>query len=114
MNWLEHEYLIPIIIGKSKRHRRIATEIYRRTRIRVHFFNEGFSFFQRLTWECHTVSPLRSEFLVESLISFIRSQNEYYFPVLIICDDSERSFIEENSEMIESVLLVVDGKDIFD
>lgn len=111
MNWLEHEYLVPVIIGNEPDSLKAAKVIYKATGIRSHLFAEKFSFFQRFTHNCHIVSPMREEFLVDRLASFAASLEEYYCPVLIL--KTEKSVLVKNySDIIESAYVVADLEEI--
>ena len=112
MNWLDHEYLIPVIIGNDREALRVAKAIYKRTRFKSHLFGERFSFFQKLRHECHVVSPMRDEFIIESLFSFSKQLNEYYFPVLLICGDRAKMIAKQYSEGLESAFLVVKAEEL--
>ena len=112
MNWLDHEYLVPVLIGNDKEVLRVAGRVYKRTKIRPHLFGERFSFFQRLRYECHVVAPMRDEFIFESLLSFSRELCEYYFPVLIICGERAEMLSEGHIEKLESAFLAVEGDEL--
>ena len=105
MNWLEHEYLVPVIIGNGRYAISAAKTIYRTTRIRPHIFSESFSVVQGLFGHCHKVSPMRAELLIESLASFADSLEEYCFPV-IICGVETEKILNTYSDIIESFYIV--------
>ena len=107
MNYLEHEYLVPVIIGSGRESLALAKAIYKETRIKPHIFADRFSLWQRLFCYCHKVSPMKSHLLLESLISFAESLEEYYFPI-IICDEKAAELVKKNSEIIESFYIIKD------
>lgn len=111
MNWLEHEYLVPVIIGNGRDSLKAVKEIYKATGIKPHLFAEKFSFFQRLGYYCHAVSPMREEFLIDSLISFVSSLEEYYCPVLFFSNDN-KEFITNFSEVIENAYVVINLEEV--
>ena len=111
MNLLEHEYLVPVIIGNSKDSFKDAEAIYKATKIKPHLFGEKFSFFQQLRYNCHVVSPFREEFLAESLTSFASSLEEYYCPILVLNSEYNR-FFERYLEIIDSTYVKVNIKEI--
>ena len=113
MNWLEHEYFMPVIIGNDGFSLKVAKRIYKSTGIKAHVFAEKFSVLQRLAFNCHKIAPQRDEFLLESLLSFAQSIEEYYCPVIVVCNDECRRIVERLSETIESVFIVVDHQELF-
>ena len=113
MNISEHEYLLPIIIGNGKEAVSAARRINKKTGARVHLFASKFPFWQRAFYTCHTVEPMRDEFLLESLTLYLASVEEYFCPVIIICDDRAQRFAEKHSAIVESICLVTRYKDFF-
>ena len=113
MNWLEHEYLVPIVIGNSHDAYVAAKRIYKASRIKAHIFAERFSFLQKMTYNCHTVSPMREEFLVESLKAFADSLEEFYCPIIVICNGGDKQFVEKYSSFLESSFVAVELNDLF-
>lgn len=114
MNISEHEYLLPIIIGNDKNAVATARKIYKRCGARVHLFASKFPFWQRAFYRCHTVDPMRDEFLLDCLISYLGSIEEYFCPVIIICDDRAQSFVDNHSAIVESACLAIKYQDFFD
>ena len=114
MNISEHEYLLPIILGNDKNAVSAARKTYKRCGVRAHLFAPSFPFWQRAFFKCHTVSPMRNEFLLESLTSFLGSIEEYYCPVIIICDDRAQNFVEQNSAVVESACMAIRYEDFFE
>ena len=112
MNWLDHEYLVPVLIGNEKDVFRTAGIVKRRTKVCTHIFGERFSFFQKLRYECHVVAPMREEFAFESLVSFSKQLPEYYFPVLIICGDNSNKFADHYSDKLECAFLTVKAEEL--
>lgn len=107
MEYLDHEYLVPIIIGSGKKATTAAKRIKKITGEEVHLFAERFSLWQRLLYRCHRVYPLRADFLLMSLKSFATSLEEYHFPVIILCGDDPEKIVNENIEALESAFVVV-------
>lgn len=114
MNISEHEYLLPIIIGNGKDAVSAARKIYKKTGARVHLFASKFPFWQRAVFSCHTVEPMRDEFLLESLTSYLGSVEEYFCPVIIICDDHAQRFVNNYSAVVESACLAIRYEDFFE
>ena len=111
MNWFEHEYLVPVIIGNERDSLNAAKVIYKATGIKPHLFAEKFSFFQRLGYNCHVVSPMRDVFLVERLASFAASLEEYYCPILVLSSENCR-LVTNYSDVIESAYVVINLEEI--
>jgi hypothetical protein len=114
MNWLDHEYLVPVIIGNSLECAVAAKMIFKRTQKRVHVFDERIPFLQRFNCAFHKVAPWRDFLIVESLTSYAQSLEGYYFPVLIVCNDFDKALIAKNSEAIESHYLVAKFEDVLE
>lgn len=112
MNWLEHEYLVPVIIGNDLEALKAAKAVYKATHIDAHLFAESFSFWQKLSHSCHRVDPMREEFLLESLLAFANNHEDYYYPVIIV-RECNKTFIEKYSDTIESTYVTVDVKELF-
>ena len=112
MNWLDHEYLVPVTIGNSVESWSTAKRIYKLTQKRIHVFAERISALQRFRCVFHMVVPWRDFLIIESLVSFAQSLDGYCFPVLISCDNGTKELLEKNSEIIESYYLVVNSSDI--
>ena len=112
MDWLQHEYLVPVIIGNGQMAYKAAKKIYRITGIRAHIFAERFTLWERLFYYCHKVSPTSGDLLETSLISFAESLEEYLFPVIILCDGESQDFIRNYSKTVESAYIAVSYDDI--
>lgn len=106
MDWLDHEYLVPVFIGNGRKTFELAKKMYRDTHIRSHIFAPSFSFVQKVFYHCHKVSPMKPDLLALSLKSFAESIEEYYFPV-IVCDDEAYEILKTNKEIIECYYLIV-------
>jgi predicted ATP-grasp superfamily ATP-dependent carboligase len=111
MNWLEHEYLVPVIIGNDREAVRVAKAINRATHIDAHLFAESFSFWQKLSYNCHKVDPMREEFLLDSLLNFANNHEDYNYLVIIV-RECNMEFIKKYSEEIESAFVTVDVKEL--
>ena len=108
-SYIEHEYLIPIVIGcHSDKKSQSLLKLFKLTKQKIHLFAPKFSFFERFICHCHKVEPFRDEFLVDSLLSFASSLDEYYFPVIFVCCDETKDFVLQNMEHIESVFVTAD------
>ena len=107
MEYLDHEYLVPIIIGSGKNATLAAKSIRKMTGAEVHLFADRFSLWQRLTYGCHKIHPFKADFLQMSLQSFADSLEEYFFPVIILCGEDDERIVNENIESLESAFVVV-------
>ena len=110
MNYLEHEYLVPVILGEKSEVLKAAKEIYKISEIKSHIFAERFTLRQKWSCICHKVCPMRDFLLLESLCSFSDSLEEYYFPVLISCGKESDSFIQNHKEELECHYVIIDSE----
>ena len=114
MNFIDNEYLIPIFIGCSAENRRGASRIKTATGIRAHFFAPRFLPFDSLRYSCHKVFPLRDELISDSIVSFVNSIEEYYCPVILLCDDFARQAVKRNSVPLESACVAMEIEEFFE
>ena len=113
MNFIDNEYLIPIFIGCSAENRRGASRVMKATGIRAHFFAPRFLPFDGLRFRCHKVLPFRDELISDSIVSFVGSIEEYYCPVIILCDDFGRQAVTRNSLQLECYCVAMEIEDFF-
>ena len=113
MDISQHEYLLPIILGNGKDALSAARKINKSTGVKVHLFASGINILQRAFCICHTVDPMRDVFILDSLLSFLGSVEEYYCPVIIICDQFAQDLVDQYSNEIECACLVVKYGDFF-
>lgn len=113
MNISEHEYLLPIVIGNGKDAVSAARKIYKTTGAKAHLFSHRFPVWQRLFCVCHTVDPMRDCFVLDSILSYLRSVEEYYCPVIIVCDEYAQELVDKYSDALESACLVIEYDDFF-
>ena len=107
MEYLNHEYLVPIIIGSGKKASLAAKRIRKMTGAEVHLFAEKFSLLQRMKYRCHKVAPFKFDFLGMSLSAFEKALEEYYFPVIILCGDDAEKIVSDKIHAFESAFVVV-------
>ena len=112
MNWIDHEYLVTVMIGNSREGALVAKRIYKLTQKRTHVFAEKFSLLQRFKYITHKVDPWRDFLVIESLIAFAQSLEGYHFPVLISCNESSQKLIEKYSEILDCYYVSVKACDI--
>ena len=106
MDWLDHEYLVPIIIGNSKEALSIAKKLKRFTHKKAIFFADKSNVLMRSFCKFRKIAPFRKEFLLSSLTHFADELEDYEFPVLIYGDDTA-DLILDDLELLESRFLVV-------
>jgi hypothetical protein len=111
MNFTENEYLIPIFLGRSSENKKAAAKVLTLTGIKAHFFAPRFSLIERLRYHCHPVVPFRGCWLAESLICFADSAEEFYSPVILLCDAFARDFIKEYGDAVESLFVAMEIED---
>ena len=105
MNWIEHEYLVPIFIGNSEKNMRERKRVKKLTSLKPHIFASKFTLMQRMSYSCHYVNPMRPEFLTESLLSFAGTLEGYMCPVIFICDRDCEEILEECGESIDAAYI---------
>ncbi len=106
MNYLEHEFLVPIFLGNGKEALDIAKNIKKVNKARAHLFAPRFKLFQKIRFDCHKVSPWRNRLLLISLLDFAVELEEYKHPVLIY-GELNKDFISSNLEELESRFRVI-------
>ena len=107
--YIEHEYLVPVMIGcRSVNKTQSLLKLLKHTKQKIHIFAQNFSFIEKVTCYCHKVDPFRDDFLIDGLLSFASSLDEYCFPVIFIGCDEVKSFVLQNAEQIESAYVTVD------
>ncbi len=114
MNFIDNEYLIPIFIGCSAANRRGASRIMKKTGIRAHFFAPHFFPFDALSYKCHKVFPFREELISDRIVSFVNSIEEYYCPIILMCDDFARQVVMRNSVPLESACVAMEIEEFFE
>ena len=112
MYWLEHEYLVPIIIGCTDESLKLAKKVKGLTGLRSHIFAERFSVFQKLMYNCHVVSPMKVEFLTDSLVSFADALDNFEFSVIITDKNDLSEIFGKYTERVESSYVVGYAKDL--
>jgi hypothetical protein len=113
MNFIDNEYLIPIFIGDSAANRKGASRIMKKTGIRAHFFAPRFLPFDGFRYSCHKVFPFRDELISDRIVSFVNSVEEYYCPIILMCDDFARQAVKRNSIPLESACVAMDIEEFF-
>ena len=114
MNFIGNEYLIPIFIGRSAENKRVAARVLKVTGIRAHFFASRFSPLDNLRYSCHKVFPFLDDLISESIVSFVDSIEEYYCPVIILCDDFARDVVRRNSLGLESACVAMEIEEFWE
>ncbi len=113
MNYLENDFLLPVIIGSDKNCTETAKKIYQSTKIKPHIFSDRFSWYQRLFFKCHKIFSFSHLVLCAELSSFPSRFEEYFTPILIICDERAEKLVHACSESIESIYITVKAEDLF-
>lgn len=113
MNYLENDFLLPVIIGSDPNCTETAKRIYKSTKIKPHIFSDRFSWYQKLFFKCHKIFSFSHSVLCAELCSFPLRFEEYFTPILIICDERSENFVKAYSETIESAYITVKAEDLF-
>ena len=106
MNFLEHEFLVPIFLGNGKETFETSKNLKKINKERAHIFAPVFKPFQSVWFDCHKVSPWRDRLLLISLLDFAMELEEYKHPV-IIYGDRDKDFVFSNLEELESRFRVI-------
>ena len=110
MNWLNHEYLVPIILGNGKEERAFARDIKRATGLLPYIFAEKFDFFQRFYASCQLLYCADETIRLMSISAFLDKLEDYAFPVLIYGRDF-KDFVARHAEALEERLILCDIND---
>lgn len=108
MNYLTHEYLVPVIIGTTEESLTASKIIFNYSGIKPHLFAEHFNIRQKWNCICHKVTPMREFLLKESLCHFSDLLDEYYFPVLIPCGTDAEKFVQIHSEDLTCHFVIIE------
>ena len=108
-----NEFLVPVIVGCSEKSTALAKKLLRNKGLKAHIFCEMPSLIKRIRYKCHKVYPLSYKWLLESLISFASSLEEYYMPTIFVCDDFSRGFVEEYYQELEAAFVIVEDAVFF-
>jgi len=106
-NILEHEFLVPVVLGNDSVAVKTALRIKKATYVKVHLFAERFPLWQRLLFSCHEVQPYKDCFFEDSLNRFALSLDEYMYPVIISHGKKTDEFINCYSETLEAAFVAV-------
>ena len=112
MNWLEHEYLVPIIIGCTDESLKLAKKVKGLTGLKPHIFAERFSVFHKLVYNCHVVSPMNAAFLADYLVSFANALDSFEFSVIVTDKNDLSEIFGEYTEQVESSYVIGCAKDL--
>ncbi len=112
VNYLEHEYLVPIFLGSSKANRTAAKLLKKNYGFVSHCFAEKFTLFDKFTFKCHRTSPFKSNFVGDYVFAFARTRTHYELPILIVCDETARKMAERCRNTIEAIVVIVECTDI--
>ena len=108
-----NEYLVPVIVGCSEKSIALAKKLLREKGLKAHIFCEKPSLIKRIIYKCYKVYPMTNKWLLESLISFASSLEEYYMPTIFVCDDFSRGFVEECYHALEAAFVIVEDNVFF-
>lgn len=109
MNFIDNEYLVPVFIGNSRVNLNMAKRIRKQLGIKGHAFAPSYNLFERLAFHCHKVSPMADELLVLSLQAFYDQLEDYFCPVIVICDERAGAVIARIRQEIEYAYIVTNG-----
>ena len=102
MHYDGNDFIFPIIVGSDRKASAAACRLLLGNRFKPHLFSDRFYFWQRLFFFCHKVEPLEDEWLTCSLAAFASELEEYYTPMILLCNDSSRKLVERCREVLDS------------
>ena len=111
MNYLDNDYLIPVILGNDKEAIAAARLVFDKTGIRPYIFSSEFSLEQRLLYRCKKVSAQSQLALILELCSFSQKHDAQGSPLLIYTDKN-RQFVQDHSDDIESRYVTVSAQEL--
>ena len=107
MFYHNNDYLVPILIGGTRRKRVLCREIMQSKNAKPHVFSSRFSLYDKLFFKCHLFKPDKELWLFNSLISYAENLDEYYTPALIIDGENDASFVERYKNELEKYFVVI-------
>ena len=111
MFYHNNDYLLPIIIGVTRKKRASCREIIKIKNAKPHVFSSHISLYDRLFFKCHFFKPNKDIWLFNSLLSYAENLDEYYTPALILCDENDSEFVQKYGEKLEKHFLIIDFED---
>ena len=111
MFYHNNDYLVPILIGGTRRKRVLCREIMQSKNAKPHVFSSRFSLYDKLFFKCHLFKPDKELWLFDSLISYAENLDEYYTPALIIDGENDANFVERYKDELEKYFVVVNYDD---
>lgn len=111
MFYHNNDYLVPILIGGTRRKRVLCREIMQSKNAKPHVFSSRFSLYDKLFFKCHLFKPDKELWLFNSLISYAENLDEYYTPALIIDGENDANFVDRYKDELEKYFVVVNYDD---
>ena len=111
MFYHNNDYIVPILIGGTRRKRVLCREIMQIKNAKPHVFSSRFSLYDKLFFKCHLFKPDKELWLFNSLISYAENLDEYYTPALIIDGENDANFVERYKDELEKYFVVVNYDD---
>ncbi len=105
MDYLDNDYLIPVILSDDKATTKIARTIRSITKIRPFIFSHHLSLFQKVEFKC-TELPKSNAIALEHLCNFA-SKMSTKGSLLLIYGEDYRGFIQEYSHELESRYIAI-------
>lgn len=111
MFYNNNDYLVPILIGGTRRKRVLCREIMQSKNAKPHVFSSRFSLYDKLFFKCHLFKPDKELWLFNSLISYAENLDEYYTPALIIDGENDANFVERYKDELEKYFVIINYDD---
>jgi len=106
MEYLNNDFLLPIILGDGKEASRAARFVYENTKIRPYIFSTRFTISQRLMFKCRKLQSLSDLAVVGDICKFA-CDNECQSSLLLIYSPNYRNLIQNYSFEIESRYIAI-------
>lgn len=111
MNYLDNDYLIPVILGGGKDATRVARLVFDKTGIRPRVFAFEFSLEQKLLCKCSKF-PTRGDFIMISELCAFAEKHDSEGSLLLIFTEENTRFIKDHSDEIESRFITVSAHEL--
>lgn len=106
MNYLENDYLIPVILGDGKAATVAAQYVFSKTGIRPYIFSVKPSFDQRLLFHGRSI-PTGSEYATLTELCSFAEKNDSHGSLLLIYTRENKHFVCKYSDEVESRFVTV-------
>ena len=111
MDYLDNDFLIPVILGGGKESDSVSRTVFEKTGIHPYLFDTSFSFWQKLLCKCKRLPQKNNTAKISELIRFAQD-NEHRGSLLLIYTKENEHFFNLYKEDIESRYVAVSAADL--